>query len=220
MAKDTWIIANWKANKSLDEALDWLSVVGPAVPKKEDLKIVICPSFTAIEEIKRETEIKGYSLIVGAQDLSPFDNGAYTGEETAAILKQFVSLAILGHSERRENFNETDEMVVQKVAQALEYGITPLVCVQSADTPVPEGCKLVAYEPVFAIGSGYPDTPEDANKVAGILKQKYGSDLIVLYGGSVTSENIGNFINQENISGVLVGKASLDAEEFVRIIKA
>lgn len=220
MAKDTWIIANWKANKTLDEALEWVKIVGSNCLQKEDLKIAVCPSFSAIEEVKREIETKAYPLIVGAQDLSPFDNGAYTGEETAAILKQFVKLAILGHSERRENFGETDEIIAEKVKQALEYGITPLVCVQDADTLVPQGCKLIAYEPVFAIGSGNSDSPEDANRVAGIFKQKYGEDSQVLYGGSVTAENVRDFTNQENISGVLVGKASLIAEEFVRIIKA
>ncbi len=156
--------------------------------------------------------------MVGSQDLSPFDTGAYTGEEPASILKQYVELAILGHSERRQNFGETDEMVAQKTQQALRNDVIPLVCVQGKDTPVPKDCQLVAYEPVFAIGTGHPDTPANANEVAASLKQLFGQDLEVLYGGSVTSENAKAFVNQDNINGLLIGKASLDAEEFVKIV--
>ena len=198
--KNIWIIANWKANKTLEQALEWLSIVGLQVQRKEDLKVVVCPTFTAIEEVKKEIDAKGYPLLIGAQDLSPFDNGSYTGEETAGILKQFVTVAILGHSERRENFGETDETVAQKVNQAIEYGITPLVCVQGTDTPVPPNCQLVAFEPVFAIGTGNSATPKDANEVAEKLKARYGADLEVIYGGSVNSDNIPGFIDQENIS--------------------
>lgn len=155
--------------------------------------------------------------MVGAQDLSPFGIGAYTGEEPAKLLSQFIDLAILGHSERRKNFGETDEIIAKKVEQALSNNIIPLVCVQNEETAVPAGCKLVAYEPVWAIGNGNADTPENANKVAKVLKKKYGQDMEILYGGSVNSSNIKGFITQEDISGVLVGNASLDAEEFIKI---
>lgn len=215
--KNLWIIANWKSNKSIAEALDWVSKVGPEIPKRENLKVVVCPTFSALSEVKKAITVGNYPLMVGSQDLSPFGVGAYTGEEPASILKQFVDLSIIGHSERRQNVGETDEMVVKKVNQAAQNNIIPLVCVQDSDTPVPEECKLVAYEPVWAIGSGNPDTPENANDVATKLKQKYGQDLEVIYGGSVTSENIKDFIEKENISGVLPGKASLDVQEFIKI---
>lgn len=210
--KNLWIIANWKSNKTIQEALDWVAKVGPQVPQKDNLKIVVCPTFSTLSEIKKA--ISDFPLLLGSQDLSPFGVGAYTGEETASLLKDLIDLAILGHSERRQNFNETDEMVAKKVNQTLENNIIPLVCVQGVYTPVPDGCKLVAYEPIFAIGTGNPDTPENANEVAASF-----TDLEVLYGGSVTSENVRNFIAQENINGVLVGGASLDAEEFAKIIK-
>ena len=164
-----------------------------------------------------------FPLLVGAQDLSPFSEGAFTGEEPAKFLKQFVDLAILGHSERRQNFGETDEMVAKKVTQALDNQIIPLVCVQGEETPVPEKVNLIAYEPIFAIGTGNPDTPENASKVAGGFKRKYGSPaggLEVLYGGSVKSENVKSFLSAEFISGVLVGGASLNPEEFVKIIQS
>lgn len=219
MNKTIWIIANWKSNKTIAEALDWISKVGPSLPKRDTLKVVVCPTFSALSEVKKAVLVGNYPLMVGSQDLSPHEPGAYTGEEAAQILKQFVDLSILGHSERRQNFKETDGMVLKKVEQSLQNNIIPLVCVQGADTPVPQGCKLVAYEPVFAIGTGNPDTPENANQIAGNLKEKYGLDLEVLYGGSVTSQNIKEFILQENISGVLVGKSSLEAQEFIKTVK-
>lgn len=217
--KNIWVIANWKSNKTISEALEWVEKVGPEIPKRENLKIVVCPTFVCLEEVKKTVLVGGYPLIVGSQDLSPFDNGAYTGEETARILKDIVDLSILGHSERRKSFGETDEMVAQKVIQAKQYDIVPLVCVQNENTPVPKDVKLIAYEPLFAIGTGNPDTPENASKVAESLKNKYGNDLEVLYGGSVTSENAGAFLKQDNISGLLIGRASLEVEEFIKIVE-
>lgn len=220
MNKQIWIIANWKSNKNIAEALEWIAQVGSVLPKKENLKFVVCPSFSALSEVRKAVTVGNFPLIVGAQDLSPFNKGAYTGEESAEILKELVNLAILGHSERRKNFKEDDEIVVAKVKQAKDNNIIPLVCVQGADTPISDECKLTAYEPVFAIGTGNPDTPESAGKVALNLKEKYGEDLEVLYGGSVTSENVKSFIIQPALSGVLIGKASLDAGEFLKICKA
>lgn len=219
MNKNIWIIANWKSNKTIAEALDWVSKVGPNIPKKENLKVVVCPTFSCLSEVKKAITASNFPLIVGSQDLSPFEIGAYTGEESAALLKDVVGLAILGHSERRQNFEETDEMVSKKTQQALQNSITPLVCVQGEDTPVPQNCNLVAYEPIFAIGSGNPDSLENAEKVAESLKQQNGSDMEILYGGSVDSNNAKGFINMQNINGVLVGNASLDAEEFIKIVK-
>lgn len=223
--KNIWIIANWKSNKTIAEALDWVSVVGPQIPKSETqpagrggLKIVVCPTFSALSEVKKIIQVNNFNLIVGSQDLSPNDVGAYTGEEAARLLKEVAELSILGHSERRKNFFETDETVEKKVKQALENNIIPLVCLQGEYIPVPEGCKLVAYEPIFAIGTGNPDTPENANEVAKSLKQKY-SELEVLYGGSVNAGNVTSFIRQADINGVLIGGASLDPEEFIKILK-
>lgn len=218
--KNIWIVANWKSNKTIAEALDWISFVGPKLERRENLKVVVCPNFIDIEEVKKAVLVGSYPLIVGSQDLSPFDEGSYTGEEAARILKEIVDLAILGHSERRQNFSETDEMIAEKVNQALENNITPLVCVQDKNTPVPEGTKLVAYEPIFAIGTGQSDSPQNAQEVAFELKKKYGEGIEVLYGGSVTSENVKHFLNENDISGVLVGTASLDPDEFVKIVES
>lgn len=217
--KNMWIIANFKSNKNIAETLAWVDEVGPQILGKENLKVVVCPTVICIEEVKKAVLVGGYHLIVGSQDLSSFDTGAYTGEEAARILKDVVDLSILGHSERRQNFNETDEMVSQKVIQARQFNIEPLVCCQDENTLVPSGVKLVAYEPIFAIGTGTPDTPQNADNVAKKLKDKHGEDMEVLYGGSVTSENAKAFLQQENISGLLIGRASLDAPEFIKIIE-
>ncbi len=216
--KDIWIIANFKSNKNLEETLSWVEFVGPKLIKKENMKIVVCPTFTSLEEVKKKIQTAGYPLLVGSQDLSPFDEGSFTGEEAASILKQFVDFSILGHSERRKNFDETDELVAKKVLEAKTHGILPLICVPDANTPVPGGCDLVAYEPTFAIGSGNPDTPQNAESVAMEIKSKNGNNVTVLYGGSVNSENCEAFIKEQNISGLLIGKASLDPEEFLKII--
>lgn len=218
MVKTIWVIANWKSNKNISEALNWLDIVGPKIPRKENLKIAVCPPFTDIEEVKKNILVCNYPILVGAQDLSPFGDGPFTGEESARILSELVDLTILGHSERRENFGETDEMVKEKVEEAKKYKITPLVCLQNEDTFIPEGATFVAYEPVFAIGTGYPDTPQNANTVAGKLKEKK-EEITVLYGGSVNPENAPAFLKEENLNGLLIGKASLNAEEFVKIIQ-
>lgn len=215
--KNIWIIANWKSNKTISEALDWVAQVGPQIPRVDNLKVVVCPTFSALSEVKKAITVGNFPLLLGAQDLSPFGVGAYTGEESAQLLNQLIDLAILGHSERRQNFGETDEMIAKKVIQANENNISPLVCVQDPDTSVPSNCKIVAYEPIFAVGTGNPDTPENANQVAKMLKEKFSQDLEVLYGGSVTGENAKAFMLQSDISGMLIGKASLDAEEFIKI---
>ena len=217
--KNIWIVANWKSNKTIAEALEWIGQVGPQIPKAEWLKVVVCPTFSALSEVKKAITVGNFPILVGSQDLSPFGNGAYTGEESAQNLKELISLTILGHSERRQNFAENDEIVGRKLQKANESSILPLVCVQSTQTPVPSGCGLVAYEPSFAIGTGNPDTPENADELAKLLKGSYGEGLEVLYGGSVNSGNVNNFIIQEYLSGVLVGGASLDAAEFTKICK-
>lgn len=219
MNKNIWIIANWKARKTIAEALDWLVQVGFRLPKNGNIKAVVCPTFSALSEVQKAVQEGGYPLLIGSQGISSFTEGPFTGEEPGNILKQFINLSIIGHSERRQNFSETDADVEQKVKIALDNKITPLVCIQGKDTPVPGGCRLVAYEPVFAIGTGTPDTAENAQMIAKFLKNKYGNELEVLYGGSINKENVNNFLKMPDISGVLVGKASLNPDEFIKIVE-
>ena len=179
----------------------------------------IAPQFIHIPILKELAFTLG-NIQVGAQNMSHAASGAYTGEISATALSDMgVPFVIIGHSERRQNFSESDEVVAKKVERANSASIQPLVCVQGIDTPIPKDCNLVAYEPIFAIGTGTPDTSENANNVAKQIKEKQGFNLEVLYGGSVSAGNVKSFVMQENISGVLIGKASLDAGEFVKIIK-
>lgn len=197
--------------------MEWINKVGPQLNKREDLQVVVCPRFSVLPELHQEIQANNYPIILGSQDLSPFEIGSFTGEEPAELLKELVSMSIVGHSERREKFNETDEVIAEKIKRAAAAGIEPILCVQNSETPIPEGMKIVAFEPVFAIGTGTPDTPENANKVA-LQVKSMKPEVNILYGGSVTSENCESFIEQDNISGLLIGKASLDAEEFLKIV--
>ena len=221
--KKIWIIANWKSNKTIEEALEWISVVGPRLEERENIKVVICPPLVDVEKVAHAIKVGNYPLMVGVQNISPFESGAFTGEVSANLVKDFASLAILGHSERKKNFNETDEMVAQKTEQVLNNGMIPFVCLQDENTPVPEGCRLVAYEPPNAISTSGPgakaDSPDDAARAAKALKERYGEDLEVVYGGSVNAENAKVYMEKEELSGVLPGAASLDPEEFIKIVE-
>jgi triosephosphate isomerase len=215
--KVKYIIANWKSNKLLEETHSWVESVGPKLEHREDVVVIVCPPSLYLGDVAKAAQVHGGLLKVGSQNVSPFSFGSYTGEETAGMIKQFGEYSIIGHSERRKNFGETDEILIEKVKQALEAEVKPVFCVQDEHTPIPEGVEVVAYEPVFAIGTGTPDTPDNANSVCGKIKEAH-QNVVVLYGGSVTSENAKQFLEQEHISGLLIGKASLDAEEFIKIV--
>lgn len=218
MAK--YIVGNWKSNKTVKEAQEWLIAVSESdVLKTEnsDKKAIICAPFTALVVMQWEITHKRLALGLGAQNCSPFSEGAYTGEVTAQQVKELGEYVILGHSERREHFGETDELLTQKVALAKEAGLSIIFCVQGKETFIPEGVSLVAYEPVFAIGSGSPDTPENAEAVSHAIKEK--GIATVLYGGSVKPENIASFTAQPSIDGALIGGASLEADSFITLVE-
>ncbi len=216
--KKIWIIANWKSNLNLSESLEWINFIGPKLNTREDLSVVVCPRFSALPELHQEIQANNYPIILASQNLSPFGPGSFTGEEPAELLKELVSMSIVGHSERRTEFGETDDLIKAKSEAALKAGIQPILCVQNIDTPIPQAVNIVAYEPVFAIGTGTPDTPENAQEVAREIKTKY-PEMVILYGGSVTSENCKSFIDQDSIEGLLIGKSSLIAEEFLKIVQ-
>lgn len=214
------IVANLKSYKTKSEALEWLEKF-KIIKEKENVlsekEVVICPPFTLLylfSSFFLENDIK---VLLGAQNVSEFDEGPYTGEINAGQLKDFVNFVLIGHSERRTNFNEDDKALSNKVKLSLQNNLKPIFCVQNKDTSVPSGVGILAYEPVFAIGSGNPDTPQSAEEVAKSFKEK--NNTVVLYGGSVTSENVNSFTKEQTIGGVLVGGASLEAEEFIKIIE-
>lgn len=216
--KKIYIIANWKSNKTIDEADAWLKQISSGKINFSEKEIIICPPFTLLSFFKQKLNTNNLGISLGSQNVSPFEKGAYTGEINAQQVNEFVKYVIIGHSERRINFKEDDSMLEAKVKQTNKYGLTPIYCVQNEKTFIPQGVTIVAYEPPTAIGTGHPDTPQNANFVAHQIKNRNPQIDIILYGGSVSSQNISSFITQEHISGVLVGGASLDASKFLELI--
>lgn len=219
--KNLFIVANWKSNKTTLETKEWLQTLNSSqlTFNKDNKEIIICPPVTLLPLVKELIVNSQLSIVVGTQDISPFDEGAYTGEVNGKQIKEFADFVIIGHSERRQNFKETDDALIKKVQMAQKYLLNPIFCVQNQNTFIPEGVKLVAYEQIEAIGTGNPDTPENANEVAQIIKDTHKNVMYVLYGGSVTSENVKSFTSMPDLDGVLVGNASLDAKEFSKIIQ-
>jgi triosephosphate isomerase len=218
--KQVFIIANWKSFKTTKEAQDWCRELSPVIlqTQQKEKVVIICPSFTLLPIVSASLKNHARPFFVGAQNISPFEEGAYTGEINAKQVKEFGDYTILGHSERRKYFRETEKVLMQKVQLAMQYNINPIYCVPDRKAVIPQQVFLVAYEPVTAIGSGNPDTPDNANETARYIKEKNPQVRIVLYGGSVTQDNVANFTNKEAIDGVLVGGASLNPLKFSQII--
>ena len=215
------IVANLKSYKTKIEAKEWLDAFAKIKEIENNLnekEIIICPSFQLLFMFSSYAGDKLLPVKIGAQNVSPFDEGAYTGEVSARQIKDFADFVLIGHSERRKNFGETDDMLSKKTETSLKYGLTPIFLVQGKDNLIPRGAEIIAYEPVFAIGSGNPDTPENADQVASSLKSK-NDTYKILYGGSISPENVRSFTGMPSISGVLVGSASLNPEEFIKIIQ-
>lgn len=221
--KNIYVLGNWKANKTLQEAVDWEKKF------KENLgdlpnyvTLIICPAYHHLSYFLYSKP----PYMLGVQDISAYPSGAYTGELSGAMLEGMVTYAMIGHSERRKYFGETDEIVSQKVTQARSAHIKPIVCVSeetqvtSLNKFIPDFANdgLLLYEPLFAIGSGQADTPENANAVAKKLSAIL--PVPILYGGSVVPENVRGFIDQEFLAGVGVGGASLDPQKFINLITA
>ena len=216
--KNLYIVANWKENKTTAEAIEWLREISNIKYQISNKKVIICPPFTSVPAVSEFIKSNSLPFEVGVQNISKFDEGAHTGEVSAREAREFVRVSIIGHSERRA-LGETDRDVQKKVEIAVKNNIEPIVCVVNENVPVPQGTKIIAYEPVEAIGTGNPDTPENAERIASDIKSKNKNVQSVLYGGSVTSENVHEFTKMGHIDGVLVGGASLDPVQFSAIIK-
>lgn len=222
--KKLFIVANWKANKTLQQAEKWLAEFTiDNLQFTKDKEIVICPSFTLLENLKSYFLHHKSLLKVGSQDISPFAEGAYTGEVTAEQIKEFAIYVIIGHSERRKEFHEDEDIILKKLLMAQKLQLTPILCISQLDqlsgytTYMNQSPFIVAYEPLSAIGSGEADDPKNADEMAKKIKEM-APTVIVLYGGSVTAENVNSFTQMPHIDGVLVGGASLDPQEFSKII--
>jgi triosephosphate isomerase len=243
------IAGNWKMNKTIAAAEQLVKELLISLRDVEDVEIAVCPPFTALHSVS--SLLQGSNIGLGAQNMHFVKEGAYTGEVSPEMLKDVrCKYVIIGHSERRQYFDETDEGVNKKAKVALSYGFTPIICVgetlEQREQGMTEdlvsrqvrmaldgiGCEsipeiIIAYEPIWAIGTGRSATAEDAEHVISLIRDvvsdmfnKEAADKMrIQYGGSVNPKNIAELMNQPNIDGALVGGASLDADSFTRIVK-
>ncbi|MEE9225860.1 MAG: triose-phosphate isomerase [Bacteroidota bacterium] len=245
------IAGNWKMYTDIYESADLVKALIEKVQSVHStLEVVVCPPFTSIVVVS--SLIKGTRIKLGAQNMYHEDEGAYTGEVSAKMLKSIgCQYVILGHSERRQYFHETNDLINLKVKRALAIGLTPIVCVGERlderekgstervvtaqvkgvlqDLQGPEVEKvIIAYEPVWAIGTGRNATPEQAEEVHQLIRKLVGQlnnwavaeKLVIQYGGSVKPENAADLLSQPNIDGALVGGASLKANSFAEVIRS
>ena len=243
-----YIAGNWKMHKTRVEARDEAADLVKQV-KGVDHKVMIAPSFTSLGVVA--DVVKGSNVILGAQNMAAAEEGAHTGEISPLMLKECgVETVILGHSERRHVYGETDQLINTKVKLALQHGFEVILCIgetleereaNQAEAVVKEQLSsglqdvksdqlekiVIAYEPVWAIGTGKTATPEDADAIHKVVREevenlydhKAAEQMIIQYGGSVKPKNIASLMEKENIDGALVGGASLKTETFVPIVK-
>ena len=244
------VAANWKMNKTVEEARSLVYAMSARLREIKGVEKVLCPPFTSLLAVN--AQLQGSDLGLGAQNMYWEEKGAFTGEVSPLMVKELCQYVILGHSERRAYFGETDETVNRKVRAAQKYDLTPIFCVgetleqyeagRTAEVvggQVRQGLAgvepgfaariIVAYEPVWAIGTGKASSGGNANEVVGTiiraaLKELFGAEaaqgMRVLYGGSVTGANAAEFFGQPEIDGALVGGASLKPDDFVAIVQA
>lgn len=244
------VAGNWKMNKTVAEARDLVSMMGAKLDEIANVGKVLCPPFLAIPALAEMLSSTGIGL--GAQNLHWEGKGAFTGEISPGMVKEFCQYVIIGHSERRTYFGETDESVSKKLQAAMNAGLVPIVCVGETLEQYEAGTTsevvrrqirvglagidstsaariVVAYEPVWAIGTGKASSGENANSVhqqfiRPALSELFGAQtadaIRILYGGSVTAANASEFFAYPDIDGALVGGASLKPDEFVAITKA
>jgi len=213
-----YFIANWKAEKNFNDSLEWARSFSTLSQKyhNPNVQIVICPPIAFLSSIRSLLQPLIPSIKFGAQNISQFNNGKFTGEITAQMLKDLVDYVIIGHSERRINNNETDNNVNLKVEQAYQNEIKSIVCVSESTQKIPDKTDIVAYEPLSAIASGNNFPVESVIKFKQSLDLPNTSNFI--YGGSVSKNNINTYLENKEINGFLIGTASLDPNEFFNLL--
>lgn len=219
------LVANFKSNKTPGEVNSWLDGFCRNLASEGGLPIILCPQAHAIGTSKVYLEQNNcqHNILLGAQDISAFGVGAYTGEIAAESINELISYTLVGHSERRKLLNESAEDVQKKVSEALKYGITPIVCISEetlTEVAVFPDNVVIAYEPLSAIGSGVPATPEQTSDMIKQILQIRQKPATIIYGGSVTAPAVPQLLAVEGIKGFLVGSASLDPKQFFEIYNA
>jgi triosephosphate isomerase len=246
MSRTPLIAGNWKMNTTIEEALNLIKTMQPGLDKIRGVEKVLCTPFVSL--VAARAIVKGSTVKLGAQNVFYEEKGAFTGEISPLMLAGLCDYVIIGHSERRQHFGETNETVDKKIKAAIKSGLKPIFCVgetleenEAGQTKEVLGRQLIvssdrfyflsgcviAYEPVWAIGTGKSASGDDANKTIGFIRQfishlhgrGIANTIRILYGGSVTAANIAEFMRKSDIDGALVGGASLKADEFVSIVK-
>jgi len=247
MPRTPYIAANWKMNKTVAEAAEFVDALLPRIAATQH-DVVVCPPFTALHEVVERR--RGTAVRVAAQNMHEGESGAFTGEVSAPMLVELdVEAVVLGHSERRQFFGETDAALAKKVPAALAADLEPILCVGEseeardggqteevlerqlqadlAEVPDEDVAKVViAYEPIWAIGTGKVATPEQAQEACAFIRDVLrargaaADDVRILYGGSVKPGNADELLALPDVDGALVGGASLDAEDFAAIVEA
>ena len=233
------IAGNWKMHKNQAESLEFVQAFKSEIESTDEVReIVLCVPFTSLTVMSKN--LHGSKIRLGAQNIHWADRGAYTGEVSGSMLTEIgVNYAVIGHSERRQYFGETDKTVNLRLRAAQKYGITPILCVgetkaqrdaQETENVIINQLKkdlvdvdqsnlVIAYEPIWAIGTGDTCESQEANRVIGVIRQQLDNkDVPIQYGGSVKPNNIDEIMAQSEIDGVLVGGASLEASSFARIV--
>lgn len=226
------IIANLKASNTWDQIDAWIENTSKELQNFPGT-VIFCPSSPFLAESAKKIKNIGTKIALGAQDVSKFDQGAYTGEYAASQIKGIVAYCIVGHSERRKYFNETNNDTFEKIKRLLESQITPILCISdesqldhylSKGTFIKDNIAniIFASEPPSAISGGgdfHPDTPENANKVCKKIKEKVGENALTIYGGSINPDNVAEFFSQPEIKGALIGQASVNPDDFVKVLQ-
>jgi triosephosphate isomerase len=236
----TIIAGNWKMNKTQAESKEFLkSFLGAIADRDPATEVVLCVPFTSLETVA--INLEGTDVALGAQNIHWADTGAYTGEIAGSMLTEIgVKYVIIGHSERRQYFGETDETVNLRLKAAQKHGLTPILCVgetkaqrDAGETEnvifqqlkedlvgIDQNNLVIAYEPIWAIGTGDTCESSEANRVIGLIRgQLENKEVTIQYGGSVNANNIDEIMAQPEINGGLVGGASLEAQSFARIVQ-
>jgi triosephosphate isomerase (TIM) len=248
MSRVPFIAGNWKMHKTIAEAEDFIQALLPKVSSSDGVDVAVCAPFLALQALVDSA--RGSRVQIYAQTMHEADEGAFTGEVSPAMLREIdVQGVVLGHSERREYFNETDRALALKVPAALEAGLTPILCVGETEEErereeterklrhqVQEALEkvpverlpdvVIAYEPIWAIGSGRSATPDQAQEAIAFVRalvedidKAAGQAVRILYGGSLKPENAEEILAQPDIDGALVGGASLDADSLAQIVE-